>query len=132
MSSTPKRFTRYDAEHNRRFALAQQSALVVPAGWQLVPKAPTDDMLVAGQEEWALGRRGALEDCKEPDAIYRSMLAAAPDTAAQHDAPTIPPEIDLADVPDGCNDSSHHERYRAGVPACRAAMIAAQGGQSHE
>lgn len=38
---------------------------------------PTDDMLVAGQEVWARGRIGALEDCEEARAIYMAMVAEA-------------------------------------------------------
>lgn len=48
------------------------------AGFALVPVEPTVDMLIAGQEEWAQGRRGALEDCEEAAAIYRAMIAAVP------------------------------------------------------
>lgn len=50
----------------------------VPAGWCLVPEVPTDDMLVAGQEEWVLGRRGsATEECEEAKAIYGAMVRMA-------------------------------------------------------
>lgn len=59
-------------------ALAQQPAQAVPEGWKLVPVEPTDDMLVFGQEVWAAGRQGALEDCREAETIYSAMLAAAP------------------------------------------------------
>lgn len=38
---------------------------------------PTDEMLVAGQEVWARGRIGALEDCEEARAIYLAMIAEA-------------------------------------------------------
>lgn len=41
----------------------------------IVPREPTEDMLVAGQEEWALGPRGALEDCKEAESIFRAMVS---------------------------------------------------------
>lgn len=61
-----------------RSALTKQTALVAASGWKLVPVESTDDQLVAGQEEWARGRRGALEDCEESAAIYGAMLAAAP------------------------------------------------------
>lgn len=54
------------------------SKMVVPDGWQLVPVEPTDEMLVSGQEEWVLGKRGAMEDCEESKAIFKAMLAAAP------------------------------------------------------
>lgn len=65
-----------------REIVAQQAAPAVPAGWKLVPVEPTDDQLVAGQEEWVRGRRGALEDCMEANAIYAAMLAAAPEYTA--------------------------------------------------
>lgn len=47
-------------------------------GYKLVPVEPTEDMLVAGQEEWAHRPHGALEDCEEARSIYKAMLAAAP------------------------------------------------------
>ena len=58
--------------------IADASKMVTPDGWQLVPIEPTDEMLVSGQEEWALGKRGAMEDCEESRAIFKAMLAAAP------------------------------------------------------
>lgn len=63
----------YDCDH-----IADASKMVTPDGWQLVPIEPTDEMLVSGQEEWALGKRGAMEDCEESKAIFKAMLAAAP------------------------------------------------------
>ena len=50
----------------------------IPEGWVLVPKEPTEIMLVLGQEEYALGPKGAIEDCIEAQDIYAAMLAAAP------------------------------------------------------
>ena len=58
--------------------IADVGEVVTPDGWQLVPIEPTDEMLVSGQEEWALGKRGAMEDCEESRAIFKAMLAAAP------------------------------------------------------
>ena len=37
----------------------------IPEGWVLVPKEPPEIMLVLGQEECALGPKGAIEDCIE-------------------------------------------------------------------
>lgn len=47
--------------------------MVVPAGWQLAPKAPTRDMIERGNAAMAY-------DCCSGDAsdAYRAMLAAAP------------------------------------------------------
>lgn len=57
----------------------------------VLPVDPTEDMLVAGQEEFAKGHRGPLEDCVEAEAIYRAMVAAAP--AGQGDAVPAPREL---------------------------------------
>lgn len=63
----------------KQVTYAGESRLSQPAaGFALVPVEPTIDMLIAGQEEWAQGRRGALEDCEEAAAIYRAMIAALP------------------------------------------------------
>lgn len=83
MGPSPRDCDNYSGEWNRRASIAQQAAPAVPAGWKLVPVEPTDDQLVAGQEEWVRGRRGALEDCMEANAIYAAMLAAAPEYTAQ-------------------------------------------------
>ena len=44
----------------------------IPAGWQLVPVEPTDEMKVAGSD--ALG----VYHCGSPSDIYKAMLQAAP------------------------------------------------------
>ena len=51
-----------------------------PADMVMVPREPSDDMLIAGQEAWAVikPKRNAIEDCREADAVYRAMIAAAP------------------------------------------------------
>ena len=59
---------------------------------------------VYGNTDWALAR-----------ALHSAMLAAAHQPAAQENV----------SAPDECNDLNHHERYRAGWNACRAAMLAA-------
>jgi len=66
----------------------------VPPGYVLVPVEPHDDMLIAGQEAWAVikPRRNAIEDCKEADAVYRAMIAAAPPPVA-----LTPRELELID-----------------------------------
>ena len=51
----------------RALYAAPVAQLVVPEGWQLVPKEPTDEMVLAG-----IGRRPS------ESAIYLAMLAAAP------------------------------------------------------
>ncbi|WJM94914.1 hypothetical protein QEP73_15130 [Pseudomonas defluvii] len=43
-----------------------------------VPREPTDEMLVAGQEAWATRPRGALEDCEEAAHIWAAMVDLAP------------------------------------------------------
>jgi hypothetical protein len=48
----------------------------VPAGWQLVPVKPTDDMVVAFAEAWYSERR--CYDDPQMDDCYAAMLAAAP------------------------------------------------------
>ncbi|WP_350404324.1 hypothetical protein ABCR88_07690 [Pseudomonas sp. W17] len=48
----------------------------VPPGFQLVPAAPTDDMIVAFAEAW-YSKRQTIDDPDMLDA-YRDMLAAAP------------------------------------------------------
>lgn len=62
--------------------------LAIPEGYKLVPINPTDDMLVAGQEECIRRPRGPIEDCLDAHAVYASMLAAAPSPpgAAQPEA----------------------------------------------
>lgn len=57
-----------------------QEPAAIPEGWKLVPVDPTDEMLVAGQEAWAVIKpmRNAIEDCEEAMCVYRAMLAEAP------------------------------------------------------
>lgn len=43
-----------------------------------VPRHPTEEMLVAGQEAWATRPRGALEDCEEAGHIWAAMVDSAP------------------------------------------------------
>ncbi len=52
----------------------------ISTDFAIVPKEPTDEMLVRGQEAWMVIRpkRNALEDCTEAAAVYRAMVAAAP------------------------------------------------------
>jgi uncharacterized protein YbdZ (MbtH family) len=53
------------------------SAPTIPAGWQLVPKEPTPEMIAAAQEQTDLDyRRGAATLASN---IYRAMLFAAPE-----------------------------------------------------
>lgn len=55
------------------------------AGWVTVPREPTDEMLVAGQEAWWHKRSlrdSAIEDCHEARDVYRAMLIAAQSEAA--------------------------------------------------
>jgi hypothetical protein len=56
--------------------------------WKLVPEEPTEDMLIAGQEEYVLGRKGAIEDCIESADIYKAMIESAP----KHDSEWMPIE----------------------------------------
>ncbi|HBC2886830.1 TPA: DUF550 domain-containing protein [Citrobacter freundii] len=53
-----------------RLHIKEQSVLVTPDGWQLVPKEPTDEMNKAG---WA-----AMNKYDAINPTYRAMLAAAP------------------------------------------------------
>lgn len=53
----------------------------VPAGFHLVPAAPTDDMIVAFAEAW-YSKRQTIDDPDMLDA-YRDMLAAAPSPDVQ-------------------------------------------------
>ncbi|WP_370606068.1 DUF550 domain-containing protein [Citrobacter cronae] len=53
-----------------RLHIKEQSVLVTPDGWQLVPKEPTDEMNKAG---WA-----AMNEHDAINPTYRAMLAAAP------------------------------------------------------
>lgn len=48
-----------------------------------VPVEPSDDMLIAGQEAWVVMRAGkkAVEDCEHAAAVWKAMLAAAPNPA---------------------------------------------------
>lgn len=79
-------------------AHAREAGQAAPAGWQMVPVEPNDDMLVAGQEVWAQGRIGAIEDCSEAQAIYAAMLAAAPAApVAQEPVAWLPYLADRAD-----------------------------------
>lgn len=52
----------------------------VPDGWQLVPKEPTEEMLISGQEAITTCFRthDAIEDCTHSKAAWTAMLAAAP------------------------------------------------------
>lgn len=49
---------------------------VAPEGWQMVPVAPTDDMIVAFAEAW-YSKHQTIDDPDMLDA-YRDMLVAAP------------------------------------------------------
>ncbi len=49
-----------------------------------VPREPTEEMLVAGQEAWATRPRGALEDCEEAAHIWAAMVATTPDQQSEH------------------------------------------------
>lgn len=60
------------AKWNRRAAI--EADRVERDGWKLVPVKPTDEMLVAGTEDWMTVR--AYED--RAAVIWRSMIAAAP------------------------------------------------------
>ena len=51
----------------------------VPAGWQLVPVEPTEEMKVAGSD--ALG----VYHCGSPSDIYKAMKQAAPKPGESHD-----------------------------------------------
>uniref|UniRef100_UPI00366E2297 DUF550 domain-containing protein n=1 Tax=Citrobacter freundii TaxID=546 RepID=UPI00366E2297 len=53
-----------------RLHIKEQSVVVTPDGWQLVPKEPTDEMNKAG---WA-----AMNKYDAINPTYRAMLAAAP------------------------------------------------------
>lgn len=55
-------------------ALARIEALTPPAGWVLVPRVPTVEMIVDATEQWLC--IGAMED--RPEVIWDAMLAAAP------------------------------------------------------
>ncbi len=58
-----------------RLHIKEQSVLVTPDGWQLVPKEPTDEMNKAG---WA-----AMNKYDAINPTYRAMLAAAPQQAEE-------------------------------------------------
>lgn len=60
--------------------------------WVRVPRVPTEDMLVFGQEAWWAMRkeRRAAEDCHEAAAVYAAMLASAPVSSGQK---RLPPPI---------------------------------------
>lgn len=51
-------------------------AQAVPAGWRLVPVEPTIAMCIAGDSP-----RMLVDDCTPTPAIYRAMIAAAPEAA---------------------------------------------------
>lgn len=52
-------------------------AQAVPAGWRLVPVEPTIAMCIAGDSP-----RMLVDDCTPTPAIYRAMIAAAPEHKA--------------------------------------------------
>lgn len=71
--AAPEPWSEYsDADTGHRWAgwLAACSA-IVPAGWQVVPREPTDEMVAAGWD---------VEELRTPDRIYRAMLNTAPKT----------------------------------------------------
>lgn len=59
----------------------------IPAGWQLVPAAPSVDMEIAFAEVWYSKRR-AFDDCEMAD-CYSAMLAAAPEAPALNPWPRL-------------------------------------------
>ncbi|MBP0633626.1 MULTISPECIES: hypothetical protein [unclassified Cupriavidus] len=67
-------------QHIREQANAPTAAWVVPEGYVLVPKEPTEEMLTHGQEAWITKRRArpATEDCDEAAGVWLAMIAAAP------------------------------------------------------
>lgn len=50
-----------------------------PAGWVMVPRVATDDMLIHGQDAvMCVDPRSPMEDCEAPAATWAAMIAAAP------------------------------------------------------
>jgi hypothetical protein len=47
--------------------------------WAIVPEAPTDQMMLAGEEAFAATARPGATWAEHTGAVYRAMLAAAPE-----------------------------------------------------
>lgn len=63
-------------EDGAREHLAEVRKQAIPDGWQLVPKEPTDDMIVAFAEQW-YSKCQCIDDPDMLDA-YKAMLEVAP------------------------------------------------------
>jgi len=78
-----------DREFARAAILAYEAAKGgAPAGWVMVPKAPTPEMVAAGEKGWMLRDLTRDDSAPIPD-CYRAMLAAAP---------AAPSAVDLENV----------------------------------
>lgn len=79
----------FGADLMNEAAVQLERAASAQQGFVSVPREPTDEMLVAGQEAWAWMRvkRNPIEGCEEAAAVYRAMLIAA-----TYRMPISPPE----------------------------------------
>ena len=60
--------------------VALRAKVAIRHGWHLVPKVPTEDMIIAFAESWYSKDR-PIDDCELDDA-YLAMIAAAPQPPA--------------------------------------------------
>ncbi len=114
MSDLPKRL-RIKASMialGERIAWGSDTALMEEA-------ADVIEALSASVENHQLHMLGMARDRDQ----LRAMLTAQPQASAAQSAPVVPAE---------CADLNHHERYRAGWNACRAAMLAAAPAQGQQ
>lgn len=65
------------AHIERQAAEIERLRAAMPDGWRLVPGEPTIAMCIAGDSPRAL--RMTMDDCTPTAAIYRAMIAAAPE-----------------------------------------------------
>jgi len=70
-----------EAAWNRR--AAQPAAPVVPEGYVLVPKEPTNEQWRAGIDEWNSVHGTPAGEDELPNTLYRAMIAAAPQVVPQ-------------------------------------------------
>lgn len=72
---------------NEQHASLAAAALQVPAGWKLVPLAPSEDMIIAGMEADVLGLP-SVDDDRHVLSIYSAMLGCSPALPSQKEGMT--------------------------------------------